>query len=155
MITTGELAPNFTLRDQNNVEHSLTNYRGQWVLLYFYPKDDTPGCTKEACVLRDALPRFEGLHALVFGISKDTVESHKKFADKYGLPFPLLADETREVIDSYGVWQEKNMYGKKIMGVVRSSFLIDPEGVVRKVYEKVKPETHADEVLEDLATLAQ
>ena len=155
MPNTGDLAPNFTLTDQNGEEHSLASYRGSWVLVYFYPKDDTPGCTKEACVLRDALPRFDGLRARVFGISKDSVESHKKFADKYGLPFPLLADETREVIDTYGVWQEKNMYGKKILGVVRTSFLIDPEGVIRKVYEKVKPETHAEEVLEDLAVFTR
>ncbi len=144
-------APDFTLRDQEGKEHTLSTYRGRWVLLYFYPKDDTPGCTKEACMIRDAFPRFEGIHTHVFGVSKDTVESHKKFTEKYNLPFPLLADPDTVVNKLYGVWQEKKMMGKVYMGTLRTSFLIDPEGVVRKVYAKVKPEIHAEEVISDLA----
>lgn len=150
MITVGMSAPDFILQDQDGKEHSLSSYRGRWVLLYFYPKDDTPGCTKEACMIRDAFPRFENIHAHVFGVSKDTVSSHKKFAEKYNLPFPLLADVDTVVNKLYGVWQEKKMMGKVYMGTMRSSFLIDPEGVVRKVYAKVKPEVHAEEVLADL-----
>jgi len=150
MITVGVVAPDFTLQDQDGKAHTLSAYRGRWTLLYFYPKDDTPGCTKEACMIRDAFPRFEGIHAQVFGISKDTVESHKKFAVKYHLPFPLLADPDLVVNKLYGVWREKKMMGKVYMGTLRTSFLIDPEGIVRKVYEKVKPEVHAEEVLSDL-----
>lgn len=150
MLTEGSEAPDFVLPDQEGKSHRLSEYRGRWVLLYFYPKDDTPGCTKEACMIRDAFPRFEGIHAHVFGVSKDSVESHKKFAEKYNLPFPLLADEDVMVNKLYGVWQEKKMMGKIYMGTLRTSFLIDPEGTIRKVYPKVKPEVHAEEVLADL-----
>ncbi len=150
MIAVGMRAPDFTLPDQEGKEHTLSEYRGRWVLLYFYPKDDTPGCTKEACMIRDTFPRFEGVHAYVFGVSKDTVASHKKFTEKYHLPFPLLADVDTAVNKLYGVWREKKMMGKVYLGTARTSFLIDPEGVVRKVYEKVKPEIHAEEVLADL-----
>lgn len=150
MLTEGIEAPDFVLPDQDGKSHQLSHYRGRWVLLYFYPKDDTPGCTKEACMIRDAFPRFEGVHAHVFGVSKDTVESHKKFAEKYNLPFPLLADPDLTANKLYGVWQEKKMMGKVYMGTLRTSFLIDPEGVIRKVYPKVKPEVHAEEVLADL-----
>ncbi len=150
MLTVGTQAPNFALLDQDGKEHALSSYRGRWVLVYFYPKDMTPGCTKEACTLRDTFPRFENARAQIFGISADSVESHKKFAAEYDLPFPLLADTERQAIEAYGVWGEKNMMGKKYMGIFRSSFLIDPSGVVRKVYEKVKPEIHAEEVLKDL-----
>lgn len=150
MPRVGESAPDFTLPDQNGDSHSLSTYRGRWVLLYFYPKDDTPGCTKEACMIRDAFPRFDGVHAHVFGISPDSVKSHKKFADKYALPFKILADEDKTVLNLYGVWGEKKMMGRTYMGVLRTSFLIDPYGVIRKVYEKVKPEVHAEEVLADL-----
>ncbi|TSD06184.1 MAG: peroxiredoxin Q/BCP [Parcubacteria group bacterium Greene0714_7] len=146
----GEIAPDFTLSDQDGKEHRLSSYRGRWVLLYFYPKDDTSGCTKEACMIRDAFPRFEGVHAHVFGISTDSVESHKKFAEKYQLPFSLLADEQKEVVAKYGVWGEKKMMGRTYMGTKRTSFLIDPNGVIKKVYEGVKPEVHAEEVLADL-----
>jgi peroxiredoxin Q/BCP len=139
------------LPDQSGKVHTLSAYRGRWVLIYFYPKDDTPGCTKEACMLRDAFPRFDGLHAHVLGVSADTAESHAKFALKYTLPFPLLADTEKKVIETYGVWGEKKMMGKAYMGIRRTSFLIDPEGIVKKVYEGVKPEVHAEEVLADLA----
>ncbi len=151
----GEIAPDFTLSDQDGKEHTLSNYRGRWVLLYFYPKDNTPGCTKEACMIRDAFPRFEGVHAHVFGISVDSVKSHKKFADEYQLPFSLLADEQKEVVGKYGVWGEKKMMGRTYMGTKRTSFLIDPNGVIKKVYESVKPEVHAEEVLADLQSFTQ
>ncbi len=146
----GESAPDFTLPDQNGKEHTLSSYRGRFVLLYFYPKDDTTGCTKEACMIRDAFPRFEGVHAHVFGVSADSVESHKKFAEKYQLPFSLLADTSKQVVEKYGVWGEKKMMGKTYMGIRRTSFLVDPNGIIKKVYESVKPEVHAEEVLADL-----
>jgi len=145
-----DTAPDFALPDQNGTTHTLSDHRGHWVLLYFYPKDDTPGCTKEACMIRDTFPRFENVHAEVFGVSKDSVASHKKFAEKYELLFPLLSDESGKVVEAYGVWQKKKMMGKEYIGIVRSSFLINPEGIIEKVYEKVRPETHAAEVLEDL-----
>jgi peroxiredoxin Q/BCP len=150
MLTIGDTAPDFTLPDQDGTNHTLSSYRGHWVLIYFYPKDDTPGCTKESCMLRDATPRFEGVHADIFGISADSVASHKRFADEYQLPFPLLADTDKAVINAYGVWGEKQMMGRTYMGIRRTSFLIDPTGVIRKIYEKVKPEVHAEQVLEDL-----
>ena len=146
----GDTAPGFTLPDQEGKEHSLSQYKGSWVLVYFYPKDDTPGCTREACALRDHLPKFGRLKALVFGVSADSVASHKKFAQKFKLPFPLLADGEKKVIQAYGVWGEKQFMGKKYFGIHRSSFLIDPKGKIAKVYEKVKPEVHAEEVLRDL-----
>src|SRR5580700_9643078 len=147
-------APDFTLPDQDGKEHTLSHHRGDWVLLYFYPKDDTPGCTKQACMLRDALPAFGKLKAKVFGVSVDSVASHKKFAEKYELPFTLLADEDKKVVQLYGVWGKKKMMGKEYEGTMRTSFLINPEGNIAKIYENVKPETHAEEVLEDLGKLA-
>lgn len=150
MVRVGNTAPDFTLLDQDGVARTLSSMRGRWVLLYFYPKDDTPGCTKEACMIRDAFPRFDDVHAEVYGISKDSVLSHKKFVEKYQLPFSLLSDAEGKVVEAYGVWQKKKMMGREYMGIARASFLIDPEGVVQKVYEKVTPETHAEEVLEDL-----
>lgn len=146
----GSPAPDFTLLDQDGVLHTLSEYRGKRVLLYFYPKDDTPGCTKEACMLRDALPDFAKLDAVVLGVSADSVKSHRKFADKYGLPFTLLADEGKEVVTRYGVWGRKKMMGREYDGIFRASFLIAPDGTVEKVYENVKPEAHAAEVLKDL-----
>ncbi len=119
--------------------------------MYFYPKDDTPGCTTEACTLRDSLPSFTDAKAAVLGVSVDSVESHKKFAEKYGLPFTLLADEKKEVVEQYGVWGEKSMMGKTYLGTKRTSFLIGPDGTVKKVYENVKPDAHAAQVLADLA----
>ncbi len=143
-------APAFTLLDQDGAMHSLKDYAGQWVLIYFYPKDDTPGCTKEACALRDEFPTFGKLKAKIFGVSADTVASHKKFATKYKLPFTLLADPEKTMIESYGVWQKKKFMGREYMGIARSSFLINPEGKIEKIYEKVNPLSHADEVLADL-----
>lgn len=150
MITAGMKAPEFELEDQDGKVQKLSDYRGKHVLLYFYPKDDTPGCTKEACVLRDALPDFKKLDAEVFGISADTVKSHKKFAEKYGLPFTLLADPEKKVVNAYGMWGKKKFMGREYEGVFRTSFLISPDGTVVKVYENVKPEKHAEEVLADL-----
>lgn len=144
-------APDFALLDQDGEERTLSSYRGKWVLLYFYPKDDTPGCTKEACAIRDAFPRFDANRAVVLGISPDSVKSHKKFAEKYELPFTLLADEGHLIADLYGVWGPKKFMGREYEGVMRTSFLINPEGKIAKVYEGVKPEQHAEEVLADLA----
>jgi len=149
----GVRAPTFTLEDQGGKEHSLADYAGKWVLLYFYPKDDTPGCTIEACTIRDQFKDFTKIGAVVLGVSTDSVASHKKFAEKYGLPFTLLADVNKEVVGAYGVFGEKKMMGKTYMGVRRTSFLIDPEGKVAKVYEKVKPEAHAAAVIADLKAL--
>jgi peroxiredoxin Q/BCP len=154
-IAIGQVAPEFELPDQDGAARKLSDYRGRWVLLYFYPKDDTPGCTAEACALRDNLPKFKDIRAAVLGVSADSAESHKKFAEKYGLPFTLLSDEQKEVAEKYGVWKEKSMYGKKYFGIERTSFLIDPEGKVAKIYEKVKPEIHAEEVLKDLSIMMQ
>ena len=151
-IEVGKMAPDFELPDQNGKLHKLSDYRGKTVLLYFYPKDDTPGCTKEACSIRDSQSNFKNLTTVVLGVSVDSVESHKKFAEKYGLPFPLLSDEKKEVVKLYGVWGKKEAAGLKHqeLGTLRSSFLIDPEGKIAKIYEKVKPEIHAEEVLEDV-----
>jgi peroxiredoxin Q/BCP len=151
----GKKAPAFTLPDQDGKEHSLKDYVGKWVLLYFYPKDDTPGCTIEACTIRDQFKDFKKIGAVVLGVSTDTVASHKKFADAYELPFTLLADEDKEVVEKYGVWGEKQMYGKTYLGTSRTSFLIDPSGKVAKVYAKVKPEKHAAEVIADLKALSK
>lgn len=150
MPAPGTLAPDFTLLDQDGVAHTLSAHRGSRVLIYFYPKDDTPGCTKQACMLRDAMPELAKLDAIVFGISPDSVKSHRKFADKYGLPFTLLADEGHKVADAYGVWGRKKFMGREYDGIFRTSFLIDVDGKVLHVYENVKPELHADQVLKDL-----
>lgn len=147
---TGTKAPDFKLSDQNGDERSLSDYRGNYVLLYFYPKDDTGGCIKEACSIRDNLPKFDRISAEVLGVSGDSEKSHKKFAEKYKLNFTLLADEDKKVVKKYGVWGRKKMMGKEYDGIMRTSFLIDPEGTIVKVYEKVKPETHAMDVLRDL-----
>ncbi len=154
-IKIGKAAPAFSLPDQDGIIHKLSGYKGQWVLLYFYPKDDTPGCTTEACTLRDNLPKFKKTKAVVLGVSVDSVKSHKKFADKYGLPFTLLSDEGKEVMQKYGVWGEKKFMGRTFMGVRRTSFLIDPSGRIAKIYENVKPAVHAEEVLQDLKTLTK
>ena len=153
-LESGAQAPPFSLPDQDGATHALSDYRGKWVLLYFYPKDNTSGCTKEACAIRDEFPRFGKLDAVVLGVSKDSVESHKRFADKHGLPFTLLSDADTRVQQAYGVWGKKKMAGREYMGAFRKSFLIDPEGKIAKVYEKVKPLEHAAEVLEDLRELS-
>jgi peroxiredoxin Q/BCP len=149
----GDLAPDFVLPDQNGVAHRLSDYRGRWVLLYFYPKDDTPGCTKEACAIRDQFPAFGKFEAQVFGVSVGSVASHARFAAKHHLSFPLLSDQEKKVVQLYGVWGKKKFMGREYMGTARTSFLIDPEGKIAKVYEKVKPESHAQEVLADLEAL--
>lgn len=150
----GALAPTFSLPDQNGKTHSLKEYKGKWVLIYFYPKDDTPGCTIEACTIRDQFKDFKKIGAVVLGVSTDSVASHKKFATAFELPFTLLADVDKEMVGAYGVYGEKKMYGRTYMGTMRTSFLIDPQGKVAKVYEKVKPEKHAGEVIADLKALA-
>ncbi|UZX15238.1 thioredoxin-dependent thiol peroxidase [Thermus sp. PS18] len=149
----GTAAPDFALPDQEGRIHRLADYRGKWVVLYFYPKDDTPGCTKEACGFRDRMGDLQDLGAVVLGVSADDVQSHKRFAEKYGLNFPLLADPEREVILAYGAWGKKNLYGKEYEGVLRQTFLIDPEGRIAKVWRKVSPEGHAEEVAEALRAL--
>ncbi len=152
-------APDFTLPaigsedEVNNGQIQLSALRNHVVVLYFYPKDDTPGCTAEACSFRDANHELQRRGVVVLGISKDTMSSHKKFADKYQLPYPLLADTDAQVAQEYGVYGEKSMYGKKFMGVDRSTFLIDKDGIVRKIWHKVKPENHANEVLEAVEAL--
>jgi peroxiredoxin Q/BCP len=146
-------AIDFSLTDQNGKVHKLSSYRGSWVLLYFYPKDDTPGCTKEACGFRDSLNELKKHNLVVLGVSADSVTSHQKFAQKYNLNFPLLADEKKEVIKAYGAWGKKKFMGKEFEGILRVSFLINPEGDIVKKYDKVKPEIHAGEVLEDIKKL--
>lgn len=149
----GSAAPAINLPDQDGTKHKLSDYKGQWVLIYFYPKDDTSGCTTEACGIRDSFPRFNKLKAKVFGISADSVASHKKFATKYKLPFTLLADEDKVVVQKYGVYGEKSMYGRKYFGINRTSFLVDPNGKIMRIYEKVKPAVHSTQVLADIEQL--
>lgn len=143
----GSRARSFALLDQEGKLHRLSDYSGKWVLLYFYPKDDTPGCTKEACAFRDSWAEFKKMKAVVLGVSIDSVKSHDTFAKKYTLPFPILADEEKKVVSAYGVWGEKKFMGRTYMGTHRVSFLINPRGEIAKVYEKIKPEVHAEEVL--------
>ncbi|HKB67062.1 MAG TPA: thioredoxin-dependent thiol peroxidase [Pyrinomonadaceae bacterium] len=144
----GSVAPNFAAKDENGETVRLKDLRGQRVVLYFYPKDDTPGCTKEACSFRDAFADFKKRDIKVLGVSKDSEASHKKFAAKYKLPFTLLADPDHSIADAYGVYGEKKFMGRTYLGVKRVTFLIDEKGKVKKVFEKVKPEEHAREVLE-------
>jgi peroxiredoxin Q/BCP len=153
VVAEGQEAPDFTLPDQDGNEVTLSELRGQPVVLYFFPKADTPGCTAQACGVRDHRNDYEGTGARVVGVSPDTVAAQRKFADKYALDFTLLADENHEVADLYGVWGEKKMYGKTYLGVTRATFLIDPEGRVAKVFPKVSPKTHDEVVLEALGQL--
>jgi peroxiredoxin Q/BCP len=155
MLSVGDIAPNFTLPDQDGRSHTLEDYRGSWVVLYFYPKDDTPGCTKEACNFRDEKGRLEELGAVVLGVSADDVESHGRFHSKYGLNFALLSDPQKNVIRAYGAWGTKTMYGREYEGVLRCTYLIDPQGRVARVWDKVKPDAHALEVAEALIELRQ
>lgn len=141
-------APQFELQDQDGKTHTLADYAGKWLLVYFYPRDDTPGCTKEACSFRDGFKMFADKGVQIIGISKDSVKSHKKFADKFNLNFPLLADENKETIKAFGAWTERGFMGRP--GIVRNSYLINPEGEIVKKYIKVKPELHAAEILKDL-----
>ena len=146
-------APPFTLADQTGTMHTLFQYKGKWVILYFYPKDDTPGCTKEACNFRDSSKEFVAAGVIILGVSKDTVLSHKKFAEKYHLNFPILSDETKDVIKAYGAWGMKKFMGKEFEGVKRTTTLIGPDGTIQKVYENVNPITHASQILKDIQTL--
>lgn len=150
MLKVGKKAPTFKLQDQDGVVHTHKEFQGKLTLLYFYPKDDTPGCTKEACAIADVFKDFKRMGVTVFGMSKDTVKSHKKFATKHNLPFTLLSDETMETITKYGAFVEKQMYGKPVRGTLRISYLIDREGKVAKVYPEVDPANHALELLKDL-----
>jgi peroxiredoxin Q/BCP len=153
MIEPGSAAPDFTLQNQDDESTSLSDYHGHWVVLYFYPKADTPGCTAQACGVRDRGGDYAKADAVVLGVSPDSVRALKKFAEKYGLPFTLLADPEHEVADRYGVWAEKSMYGRTYWGNQRSTFIIDPAGVVRHVIPKVTPKTHDDDVLAAIASL--
>ena len=150
MLEIGTKAPDFTLPDQNGNMHSLSEYRGKKVILYFYPKDNTPGCTKQACGFAERFPQFTEKGAVVMGISKDSVASHKKFEEKYGLPFTLLADPELVAIQAYDVWQEKKNYGKTYMGVVRSTYLIDENGKIVKAFDKVKAADNPEQMLGEL-----
>lgn len=150
MLETGIKAPEFTLIDQHGKEISLSDYKGKKVVLYFYSKDNTAGCTKQACSFGELYPQFTEKGAEVIGISKDTVKAHEKFAEKYSLPFTILADPELTVLQAYDVWKEKNMYGKKVMGVVRTTYLIDEEGMIRKAFTKVKADKNAEQMLAEL-----
>ncbi len=150
MLETGTKAPDFTLPDQNGEMRSLADYKGRKVILYFYPKDNTPGCTKQACGFGEMYPQFEEKGAVVIGVSKDSVASHKRFEEKYNLPFTLLSDTEKEVIQAYDVWKEKKNYGKVSMGVVRTTYLIDEEGIIIKAFDKVKAADNPAQMLEEL-----
>lgn len=152
MLELGTIAPDFELPDQDGVTHRLSDYRGRKVVLYFYPRDNTAGCTKQACGFAELYPAFNERGAVVLGVSKDSVASHKRFQDKYGLPFTLLSDPDHQVIEAYGAWQEKKSYGKASMGTVRTTYLIDEEGVIRRAKEKVKA---ADDPQAELDALAE
>lgn len=150
MLEVGIKAPLFSLPDQNGKIHSLEEYKGKKVILYFYPRDNTPGCSKQACGFRDFYPQFVEKDAVIIGVSKDTVASHKKFEEKYQLPFTILSDTELSCIQAYDVWQEKNMYGKKTMGVVRTTYLINEEGIIVKAFGKVKAAENAEQMLKEL-----
>ena len=147
MLEAGMKAPEFELEDKDGNKVRLSDYYGRKVVLYFYPKDNTPGCTRQACAFAGAYAGFKSMNIAVIGISRDSVSSHQRFAEKYGLPFVLLSDPDRKAIEAYGVWQEKKNYGKVSMGVVRTTFIIDEEGCIEKIMRKVKPDTNAGEIL--------
>ena len=149
-LQVGQAAPEFSLLDQDESNHALADYHGKWVVLYFYPKDDTPGCTTQACDLRDNLSDLNQLHTEVLGVSVDSVRSHKKFADKYHLSFPLLADMQKQVVEQYGVWGEKSFMGKHYWGINRTTFVIDPSGIIAAIYDNVNPKLHFSQLWKDL-----
>jgi thioredoxin-dependent peroxiredoxin len=153
MLKVGRKAPLFSLKDQNDTEQKLKSYMGQWNLIYFYPKDDTPGCTQEACVIAEVYKDFKRLKVNVFGVSKDTVKSHKKFAEKYNLPFILLSDPEMAIITKYGAFKEKHMFGKSVRGTFRMSYIVAPDGKIAKVYTDVDPANHALELIKDIKVL--
>ncbi len=146
-------AVNFSLLDQTGKIHKLTDYKGKWIVLYFYSKDDTPGCTKEACNFRDSFREIQKLGVQILGVSKDSVASHKKFAEKYSLNFPILSNETKEVIKAYGAWGEKKFMGRTFEGTLRKTYLINDKGEVHKIYDNVNPLNHSSEVVEDIKNL--
>jgi peroxiredoxin Q/BCP len=146
-------APTFALPDHTGATRSLSDYAGQWLVVYFYPKDDTPGCTEEACSFRDSYAQLQAAGVHVVGISKDSVASHAKFAEKFKLNFPLLADTTGEIIQAYGAWGPKSMFGKHYEGIIRSTFLVNPDGNIAKEYPNVTPKNHADQIIRDAAKL--
>lgn len=150
MLEIGTKAPAFTLSDQDGVEHSLHDFLGKKVVLYFYPKDNTPGCTKQACAFGDLYPQFVEKGAVVIGVSKDSVASHKKFAEKFNLPFTILSDPERTVLEAYDVWKERKLYGKVSMGVIRTTYLIDEEGIIVKAKGRVKPAENPQQMLDML-----
>lgn len=152
-VLEGQPAPDFALPATDGSTVRLSDLRGKKVVLYFYPKDDTPGCTKEACAFRDHLGTLQGMGVVVLGVSADSVASHQKFAQKYGLNFPLLSDEGAQVATAYGVWKEKKMYGRTSMGIERTTFLIDEQGIVRKVFPKVKVDGHVEDVMEAIRAM--
>ena len=152
-LKVGDKAPSFKLKNQDGKIISSSDFKGKPIVLYFYPKDDTSGCTKEACNFRDEFPKFGKMKAEIIGVSADSVESHKKFATKYKLPFNLLTDEKKEILEKYGVWQEKSMYGRKYMGIVRTTFIIDSSGKISNIFPKVKVDKHNQEVMEALKEL--
>ena len=153
MVSVGKAAPAFSVNDQDGKKVKLSNFKGRKVVLYFYPRDMTPGCTTEACEFRDDSPKLTDLNAVILGVSPDTEKSHQKFREKYDLNFTLLADPQHELAEKYGVWKEKNMYGKKVWGIARTTFIIDEEGKVAKIFEKVKPEGHSVEVREFIKSM--
>ncbi len=150
MLEIGKKAPDFSLQNQEGDKVSLKGYLGKNIVLYFYPKDDTSGCTKEACSFSDNLPKFSKIDAVIIGVSPDSIKSHKKFSEKYKLKFDLLADEDKKVVEKYGVWKEKSMYGRKYMGVERTTFIIDKKGKIKTIFNKVKVDGHDKEVLQAL-----
>lgn len=150
VLEKGEKAPDFELKDSEGTVHKLSDYSGERMVLYFYPKDDTPGCTAEACSFRDTYVDFKNADVTIIGISPDKVESHKKFKEKYSLPFTLLADPDHQVCEAYGVWGLKKSFGREYEGVYRTTYIIDPEGQVQRVFENVKPSDHSQEVLKEL-----
>jgi thioredoxin-dependent peroxiredoxin len=152
-LNEGDKAPDFAALTNTGARVALKDFKGKPVVLYFYPKDDTPGCTKEACGFRDAYAQFQTAGAVVLGVSPDTVKSHQKFVDKFALPFPLVSDEDKKIVGAYGVWGEKSFMGRKYMGTHRVTFLIGPDGRLAKIWPEVKPEQHAAEVLEAIASI--
>jgi peroxiredoxin Q/BCP len=149
-LKVGQKAPDFTVMNDQGEKVKLGDFKGKKVVLYFYPKDDTPGCTKEACAFRDGIAEIKRMGAAVVGVSADSVDSHKKFKNKFDLNFPLLADEDKKIVEAYGVWKEKSMYGKKYMGIERTTFIIDEQGKISHIFPKVKVDQHYDEVIEAL-----
>jgi len=153
-LAEGQPAPDFTAETQDGNTISLADFRGKWVVLYFYPKDDTPGCTREACSLRDTMPTLVDMKAVVLGVSRDAPASHRKFIAKFGLPFTLIADTDAAVSTRYGVYQEKTLYGRIGLGIQRTTFLIDPAGIIRRIFAQVKVDTHGEDVLAAIRELS-